>query len=104
MYAALVEVSVAGVDRDSGIAGLRNHLVPAIRSMPGFLSGTWLTGGGDETGLSLTVGRRPGPVPANAGPPDGGLPGTMQLWMKSQRRLARSREGQDGHAEHILNT
>jgi heme-degrading monooxygenase HmoA len=55
MFAALVEVSVARVDREAGIAGLRNHLVPAISSMPGFVSGTWLTGGADQTGLSLTV-------------------------------------------------
>jgi heme-degrading monooxygenase HmoA len=55
MHAALVEVSVAGVDREDGIAGLRNHLVPAISSMPGFISGTWLTGGADDTGLSLTL-------------------------------------------------
>lgn len=44
MHAALVEVSVVGVDRETGLAGLRNHLVPAISSMPGFTSGTWLTG------------------------------------------------------------
>lgn len=55
MHAALIEVHVTGVDREEGIAGLRNHLVPAIKSMPGFVSGTWLTGGTDGRGLSLTV-------------------------------------------------
>ena len=34
---------------------LREHIVPAIRSMPGFQSGTWLTGNDDGKGLSLTL-------------------------------------------------
>lgn len=55
MYAALIEVNVTGVDRDAGIAGLRNQLVPAIKRMPGFVSGTWLLGGTEGRGLSLTV-------------------------------------------------
>jgi heme-degrading monooxygenase HmoA len=55
MHATLIEVNVTGVDRDEGLAGLRDHLVPAIKSMPGFVSGTWLTGGTDGRGLSLTV-------------------------------------------------
>jgi hypothetical protein len=29
--------------------------VPAIKAMPGFQSGTWLTGGLDGKGLSLSV-------------------------------------------------
>jgi heme-degrading monooxygenase HmoA len=55
MYAALIEVDVAGVDREAGSAGLREHLVPAIKRMRGFVSGTWLLGGADGRGLSLTV-------------------------------------------------
>jgi len=55
MYAVLIEVDVAGVDRDEGIAGLHDHLIPAIKRMPGFVSGTWLLGGADGRGLSLTV-------------------------------------------------
>jgi hypothetical protein len=55
MYAALIEVDVAGVDPEQGITVLREQIVPAIRSLPGFRSGTWLTGGPDGTGLSLTV-------------------------------------------------
>lgn len=55
MNAVLIEVNVAGVDRDQGLEGLRNGLVPAISAMPGFVSGTWLTGNADDRGLSLTV-------------------------------------------------
>jgi heme-degrading monooxygenase HmoA len=55
MHATLIVVDVTGVGREEGIAGLRNHLVPAIKAMPGFVSGTWLTGGTDGHGLSLTV-------------------------------------------------
>jgi hypothetical protein len=54
--AVLIEVNVAGVDRDQGLEGLRSGLVPAISAMPGFVSGTWLTGNADHRGLSLTVG------------------------------------------------
>jgi hypothetical protein len=55
MYAVLIEVDVAGVDPDAGIQTLREHIVPAIRQLPGFQSGTWLTGGAEGKGLSLTV-------------------------------------------------
>lgn len=55
MNAVLIEVNVAGVDRKRGLEGLRDGLVPAIRSMPGFVSGTWLTGNDVDRGLSLTV-------------------------------------------------
>ena len=55
MKAVLVEVNVAGVERDAGLDGLRDRLVPAISGMPGFVSGTWLTGNKDGRGLSLTV-------------------------------------------------
>jgi hypothetical protein len=47
MYAALVEVSVAGVHREAGIAGLRNHLVPAsdmIDPVTGFIGDDWTSG------------------------------------------------------------
>lgn len=55
MNAVLIEVNVAGVDRDAGLEGLRERLVPAISSMPGFVSGIWLTGNHEDRGLSLTV-------------------------------------------------
>jgi hypothetical protein len=55
VHAVLIEINVAEVDRDEGIRGLREQLVPLIRSMTGFRSGTWLTGDENGTGLSLTV-------------------------------------------------
>lgn len=55
MHAVLIEVDVAGVDRDRGIDALREQIVPAIKALPGFQSGTWLAGGADGRGLSLTL-------------------------------------------------
>jgi heme-degrading monooxygenase HmoA len=55
MKAVLIEVDVTGVETAEGVAALREQIVPAISAMPGFLSGTWLTGGADGRGLSLTV-------------------------------------------------
>jgi hypothetical protein len=55
MYAVLIEVDVAGVERDIGIQALREQIVPAIKQLPGFQSGTWLTGNEEGRGLSLTV-------------------------------------------------
>ena len=55
MKAVLIEVDVTGVDRDEGLEALRDRIVPAISGMPGFVSGTWLTGNEGERGLSLTV-------------------------------------------------
>ena len=55
MKAVLIEVDVTGVDAAEGIAALREHIIPAITGMPGFVSGTWLTGDAAGRGLSLTV-------------------------------------------------
>ncbi len=55
MKAVLIEVDVTGVDPDEGIKGLRERIVPAITQMPGFVSGTWLTGDEAGRGLSLTL-------------------------------------------------
>jgi heme-degrading monooxygenase HmoA len=55
MYAVLIEIDVTGVDAGQGITTLREHVVPSIKQMPGFQSGTWLTGNEDGKGLSLTV-------------------------------------------------
>jgi hypothetical protein len=55
MYAVLIEVDVAGVDREAGLEALRQHVVPAITQLPGFRSGTWLTGNENARGLSLTL-------------------------------------------------
>jgi len=55
MHAVLIEVDVAGIARDEGLEGLREQIVPAIAALPGFQSGTWLTGNEAGLGLSLTV-------------------------------------------------
>jgi heme-degrading monooxygenase HmoA len=55
MYAVLIEVDVTGVRREEGLRALREQIVPAIRQLPGFRSGTWLTGNQYGKGLSLTV-------------------------------------------------
>ncbi len=55
MRAVLIEINVEGVDPQAGLEGLRNQLVPAIKAMPGFQSGTWLTGNEHGRGLSLTL-------------------------------------------------
>lgn len=55
MYAVLIEVDVSGVDRDEGLKGLREQIVPVIKGLPGFRSGTWLPGNEAGLGLSLTV-------------------------------------------------
>jgi hypothetical protein len=55
VYAVLIEVNVAGVEREAGLTGLREQIVPAITQLPGFQSGTWLTGNDNGQGLSLTL-------------------------------------------------
>jgi hypothetical protein len=55
MYAVLIEVDVSGVDPVHGLAALREQIVPAVRSMQGFQSGTWLPGNEDDKGLSFTL-------------------------------------------------
>jgi hypothetical protein len=54
MYASLIEIDVREVDREEGLRGLREGIVPAISGMPGFRSGVWLTGNEAGVGLSLT--------------------------------------------------
>ena len=55
MYAVLIEVDVSEVDEEQGLQTLREQIVPAIKQLPGFQSGTWLPGNEDGKGLSLTV-------------------------------------------------
>jgi hypothetical protein len=55
MHAVLIEVDVASVDPEQGLTALRGQIVPAIKALPGFQSGTWLAGRLDGKGLSLTV-------------------------------------------------
>jgi hypothetical protein len=53
--AVLIEVDVRGVDREDGLRGLREQIVPAVSALPGFQSGTWLPGNTEGVGLSLTL-------------------------------------------------
>ena len=55
MYAVLIEVDVSGVDPDQGLSALREQIVPSIKALPGFRSGTWLPGNEDGKGLSFTL-------------------------------------------------
>jgi hypothetical protein len=55
MHAVLIEVNVSEVDREAGLQGLREQIVPAISQLPGFHSGTWLTGNEKGSALSLTL-------------------------------------------------
>jgi hypothetical protein len=55
VYAVLIEVDVAGVEPEAGLRALREQIVPAVKAMPGFVSGTWLPGNDDGKGLSFTV-------------------------------------------------
>lgn len=55
MHAVLIELYVGNVAREEGLKGLRDQIVPAITALPGFQSGTWLTGNDSGLGLSLTV-------------------------------------------------
>ena len=55
MDATLIEIDVGEVDREEGLRGLRERIVPAISGLPGFRSGVWLTGNEADIGLSLTV-------------------------------------------------
>jgi hypothetical protein len=63
MYAVLIEVDTTGVDPEQGLKALREQIVPAIKSMPGFQSGTWLPPNPDDKGCrsrSGTPRRTPG--------------------------------------------
>ena len=55
MHAVLIEVDVTGVDPEQGLRALRDQIVPSIRQMAGFQSGTWLGGGPEGKGLSFTL-------------------------------------------------
>jgi hypothetical protein len=55
MHAVLIELDVAEVDEAQGLQTLRERIVPAIKNLPGFRSGTWLPGNDEGKGLSLTL-------------------------------------------------
>ena len=53
MYAVLVEVENSGEDPDEGRRGLRDELAPAMKQLPGFESGLFMTA--HERGLGVGV-------------------------------------------------
>jgi hypothetical protein len=55
VYAVLIEVDVRGIEQEAGLRALREQIVPVVKAMPGFVSGTWLPGNDDDKGLSFTV-------------------------------------------------
>jgi hypothetical protein len=55
MVGVLIEIDLRGVERDAALTELREQVVPVFKSLPGFESGTWLTGNGTGKGVSLTL-------------------------------------------------
>ncbi|MBO0886758.1 MAG: hypothetical protein J2O38_05125 [Acidimicrobiales bacterium] len=56
MFEVLIEVDVGGVDREQDLQALHDHqLAIAIKQLPGFQSGTWVTDHQSGSGLSLTL-------------------------------------------------
>jgi hypothetical protein len=55
MVALLVEVEEPGVERDAILTEIREQSVPAIKSVPGFESGTWVLDNGFGKWLALTL-------------------------------------------------
>lgn len=56
MYEVLIEVDVNGVDREQDLQTLHEQkLALALEQLPGFQSGTWVTGDQAGRGLSLTL-------------------------------------------------
>lgn len=56
MYEVLIEVDVGGVNWEQGLESLHEQQVAlAIEQLPGFQSGTWITGDPAGRGLSLTL-------------------------------------------------
>jgi heme-degrading monooxygenase HmoA len=55
MVGVLIEIDIRGVGGDAALTELREQIVPAFKSLPGFESGTWLTANGGGKVLSLTL-------------------------------------------------
>ena len=54
-YAAVIEVDNSGEDPDEGRKGLRNELAPAMKLLPGFVSGLFLTAYEHGRGIAVVV-------------------------------------------------
>jgi hypothetical protein len=55
MVAVLIESEKRGIDPDATLTEIREQIVPAVKSLPGFVSGTWLTANGYGRAVSLTL-------------------------------------------------
>lgn len=55
MFAVFVEVDNSGEDPDEGRRGLREELAPAMRQIPGFSSGLFLTAYERGVGMGVVV-------------------------------------------------
>jgi heme-degrading monooxygenase HmoA len=56
MHAVIIEVDTSGADRDTAVQRVTEEIVPRVKSLPGFQSGTWLRPAeGSQKGLSLMV-------------------------------------------------
>lgn len=54
-YAAVIEVDNSGEDPEEGRRGLREELAPAMRALPGFVSGHFLTAYERGRGMAVVV-------------------------------------------------
>ncbi len=54
-FAVVVDVDNSGEDPDAGRRGLRDELAPAVRQLPGFESGLFLTAYERGDGLGVVV-------------------------------------------------
>ena len=54
-YAAIVRVDNSGEDPETGRRGLREELAPAMRGVPGFVSGMFFTAYERGDGLGIVV-------------------------------------------------
>jgi len=55
MNAIVVEVDVSGADVETALQKLRDEIIPRVKSMPGFQSGTWMRPNDEQKGLALIL-------------------------------------------------
>lgn len=55
MYAVVVQVDLDTSRQDEGVQTLESFVVPTVKAMPGFVSGTWMRSLDGSEGRSLLV-------------------------------------------------
>ena len=55
MHAVLVEVDASEAEREEAVRRLREEIVPNVKQLSGFQSGTWLMLNDDAKGAALVV-------------------------------------------------